>query len=139
MKFEVINSKGRCMQSTTYPECVPYDMLESMANHNYKFRVDGKIVSRYRVKAAVNASLGIATDDSAKLDVVSVDMAKTADATGNADMVTRVGASSVICVEDDITFTSQSEAAKHYGISAMSVSKAVKTGKPVKGHTFKRI
>ena len=136
MKFEVINSQGRCMQSTTYPECVPYDLLDSMSAHGYKFRVNGKIVAKNKVKSAV---MGIA-------EVVDK-VATTADTDNTASMAmekTTVTKSSrsrgaIICVEDNLTFESQSEAAKHYGISAMSVSKAVKTGKPVKGHTFKGV
>lgn len=136
MKFEVINSKGRCMQSTEYAECVPYDMLESLAAHGYKFRVDGKIVAKNRVKSAIAASLGNSSADTEDVEILSVDVAESEDKTGNANLIR---SSSVTCVEDGLIFTSQSEAAKHYGISAMSVSKAVKTGKPVKGHTFKRI
>ena len=138
MKFEVINSNGRCMQSTECEECVPYGVLDSLASHGYKFRVDGKIVPKSRVKSAIDASLGNPSTTDDNVEILSVDLAESDDKTGNADIVIRSG-SSVICVEDGLTFTSQSEAAKHYGISAMSVSKAVKTGKSVKGHTFKRV
>jgi hypothetical protein len=136
MKFEVISSNGRCMQSTEYAECVPYDMLEGLASHGYKFRVDGKIIPKSRVKSAIDVSLGKLSTNIEDIKIVSVDIAKGEDKVGNADLVAR--SSSVTCIEDGLTFKSQSEAAKYYDISAMSVSKAVKTGKPVKGHTFKR-
>ena len=133
MKFEVINSVGRCMQSTEYPECIPYDMLDNMAAHGYKFRVDGKIIPKTKVRQVVdNALVGLTAKEEsvttihAEAEVV----VKTSTTRGKPPI-------SIICIEDGITFNSQSDAAKYYGISAMSVSKSVKTGKPVKGHTFK--
>jgi hypothetical protein len=145
MKFEVINSNGRCMQSTTFPECIPYQFLESMASHGYRFRVDGKIVSKNRVKQAVDESLGVVSKniitESDKVEILGVDLAASPDRIGNKEKLQSKGKPkiAIMCVEDNITFASQSEAAEHYGISPMSVSNSIKSGKPTKGHTFKKI
>lgn len=53
MKFEVINDKGRTMMSTTCLSCIPNaDQIDAMIKHGYKFRINGKPVSKkedYRV------------------------------------------------------------------------------------------
>lgn len=147
MKFEVINSNGRCMQTTNHPECVPYNFLESMANYGYRFRVDGKIVSKGRVKAAIEESLGIKetaiTSEIAEKEIatvpeiVQITVAQSED-TSCTQKSKRVRGK-IICVEDGKEFTSQSDAAEFYQISPMSVSNSVKSGKAVKGHTFKKV
>ena len=145
MRFEVINSNGRCMQLTEHPNCVPYNFLESMAAHGYKFRVDGKIVSKNRVRQAVEESLGVVSKNTItepeKVEILGVDLAASPDRTGNKEKMQSKGKPkiAIMCVEDNITFESQSEAAEHYGISPMSVSNSIKSGKPTKGHTFKKI
>ena len=132
MKFEVINANGRCMQSTEYPECVPYDMLDNMAEHGYKFRVNGKIVAKNRVKSAILGTPEVVdkldTTESGGVDIPEIPKTKSTRSRGE-----------VICIEDNKRFISQSEAATFYNISAMSVSKSIKEGKPVKGHTFKKV
>ena len=148
MKFEVINSNGRCMQTTNHPECVPYQFLESMANHGYKFRVDGKIVSRVRVKTAIEESLGIkeiaVTPEVAEKEIATVTetvqqtVASSDEETSPIQKKKRVRGK-IVCVEDGKEFNSQSDAAEFYNISPMSISNSVKNGKAVKGHTFKKV
>ena len=51
MNFEAINDKGvvtfRCKQKS----CVPtMDEIKSMLNAGYKFKIDGKIVTKKRIK-----------------------------------------------------------------------------------------
>lgn len=57
MLFEVIHSEGRIVMHTEYAECVPeYDILENMSVSGYKFKVDGKLISKTKVLDAVKAS-----------------------------------------------------------------------------------
>lgn len=47
MKFEVINDKGQVVMTTTSTECIPdKDMLDNMSKSGYKFRLDGKTVTK---------------------------------------------------------------------------------------------
>lgn len=47
MKFEVINDKGCTVMSTLYPLCIHEDdQLSSMMKAGYRFKIDGKIVSK---------------------------------------------------------------------------------------------
>lgn len=51
MKFEVFNEKGVGVMETAYPTCVPCDRhLDSMVKAGYKFKIDGKIVNKKKVK-----------------------------------------------------------------------------------------
>ena len=46
MKFEVVNDKSRVVMHTEYISCIPpKDILNSMSDSGYKFKLDGKIIS----------------------------------------------------------------------------------------------
>ena len=47
MKFEVVNDKSKTVMYTSSPHCIPdKDILMSMLNTGYKFKLDGKILSK---------------------------------------------------------------------------------------------
>lgn len=47
MKFEVINDKGQTVMATTSTSCIPNkDILESMSKAGYKFKVNGKVITK---------------------------------------------------------------------------------------------
>lgn len=51
MRFEIVNDRGISVMSTVYISCIPeYDQLLSMTQAGYKFRLDGKIISKRRLK-----------------------------------------------------------------------------------------
>lgn len=51
MEFQVLDRFGQKLMTTYYPKCLPSDSeLDSMASAEYKFKVDGKIVSKKKVK-----------------------------------------------------------------------------------------
>ena len=57
MKFECVNRDGRTMSSTTYMSCLPTErQIESMSNVGYKFKLDGKIISKKKVKEIIRGS-----------------------------------------------------------------------------------
>lgn len=50
MKFEVINDKGQVVMTTTSENCIPdKDDIESMSKSGYKFRIDGKVVTKKKL------------------------------------------------------------------------------------------
>lgn len=54
MKFECVNREGRTMSSTTYMSCLPTErQIESMSKAGYKFKLDGKIISKKKVKELI--------------------------------------------------------------------------------------
>ena len=47
MKFEIINDKNKIVMNTIHECCIPSkDILTSMLNAGYKFKLDGKILSK---------------------------------------------------------------------------------------------
>ena len=47
MKFEIINDKNKVVMHTSSPSCIPdKDTLMSMLSAGYKFKLDGKILSK---------------------------------------------------------------------------------------------
>lgn len=57
MRFEIVNDKDSVVMSTNYRSCIPNsDQLSSMVKVGFKFRVDGKIMSKKRVEEMRNAS-----------------------------------------------------------------------------------
>ena len=51
MKFQVINSVGDSIFCTYFPSCLPSNnQLDLMVETGCKFKVDGKIVSKKKVK-----------------------------------------------------------------------------------------
>ena len=50
MKFEVVNDKGQVVMTTTFASCIPdKDILKSMSESGYKFRIDGKVVAKKKL------------------------------------------------------------------------------------------
>lgn len=55
MKFEIINDKNKTVYYTYNTECVPCkEHLASMTNAGYKFKIDGKIVSKKKIEELIN-------------------------------------------------------------------------------------
>ena len=51
MKFEVINDKNKTMYYTYEIKDIPAkEYLDSMSNAGYKFKIDGKLVSKKKVE-----------------------------------------------------------------------------------------
>ena len=51
MKFQVVNSVGENVFCTYFLSCWPSDsQLSSMAEAGYKFKIDGKVVSKKKIK-----------------------------------------------------------------------------------------
>lgn len=51
MKFECVNRDGRTMCSTTFKSCLPTESeIDSMSDAGYKFKLDGKNISKKRTK-----------------------------------------------------------------------------------------
>lgn len=50
MKFEVIDNKGNTIFNTTEKTCLPSKSeIESQAGAGYKFKIDGKIISKKKL------------------------------------------------------------------------------------------
>ena len=55
MYFETINRDGRAMMSTTFISCLPdIKGIESMSKAGYKFRINGKMVSKRKLIEFIN-------------------------------------------------------------------------------------
>ncbi len=50
MKFEAIDIKGDTIFNTTQKSCIPdKPQIESMCSVGYKFKIDGKIISKKKL------------------------------------------------------------------------------------------
>lgn len=56
MRFQVLNDKGVAVMGTSYLSCIPdRTQIESMAKAGYRFKLDGKIISRKKLEAYIDA------------------------------------------------------------------------------------
>lgn len=50
MKFEIINQDEKTVMQTEFTECIPdKETIDLMIKGRYKFKIDGKIVSRKKI------------------------------------------------------------------------------------------
>lgn len=51
MKFQIINNRGDIVFATLYGSCIPpKSQIESMLQAGYKFAIDGKTVSKKKLR-----------------------------------------------------------------------------------------
>lgn len=124
MKFTTVNSNGQAM--CTYIDCIPFDDIEQMAKAGYKFKLDGKVIS----KSAV-----IAMQPTIKHSVDT----NPADTNTSNTASTNNKSRAVRCVDTGEVFNNQSAAAKHFNIDPAQVSDSIKTGRPRSGYTFEKV
>lgn len=127
MKFEVYRPNGEPGGMVTYhPSCIPYSQIDSLARAGYRFRVDGKVVSKNNIRTAVEAS-------------------QTCNATNPKHAVSRTAVNSnrnnvqIRCITNGKVYNTQSAAAKDLGIDPAQVSDSIKTGRPRSGYRFERV
>lgn len=117
MKFEVLRSSDNSMvMQTTSRECIDVNEIDVLASAGYKFRVDGKIVSKQTAKmyASAEPTEAVVLKEESTEDKVRI----------------------VRCVTTGETFKNQSLAAKAYSIDPAQVSDSIKTGRPRSGYVF---
>ena len=52
MEFEVLNDRGQVLMTTSATVCIPNKTtIEFMIKAGYKFRIDGKLVSKKKIDA----------------------------------------------------------------------------------------
>lgn len=118
MNFEVIRSNDNAVvMHTDSSSCITTDEIDMLSSAGYKFRVDGKLVSKQVAKQ-------YATSVSESNPVVT-------------EPVT--GTKMVHCVTTGETFKNQSLAAKKYNIDPAQVSDSIKTGRPRSGYVFEYV
>lgn len=118
MIFQVFNSDGNCVMVTEDESCIPYTDIESMSKAGYRFKIDGKVVSKNTVISAVKCSNSNVTSTSKTPPTRS---------------------KQVRCVDTGKIYKNQAEAAKDLNIDPAQVSDSIKTGRPRSGHLFERV
>lgn len=59
MRFEVVNSRGAVVMSCASVSCIPPDsQLKSMEEYDHKFRLDGKNITRRKIRELREKSEG---------------------------------------------------------------------------------
>lgn len=122
MKFEVINSDKECVMCTEHSCCIPFNQLDSMTTSGYRFKIDGKFVSKKDIARVVKCSLQPTSELSRSTDSKSANTSK-----------------QVRCKDTGIVYANQSAAARDLGIDPAQVSDSIKTGRPRSGYTFERV
>lgn len=120
MVFEVIGSDGQCKMVTEYESCIPYEYIDSMSKSGYKFRIDGKIVSKMNIRAVIESKNNIKN------------LEKPASIESKSSRQVR-------CIDTGKVYKNQSEAAKDLNIDPAQVSDSIKTGRPRSGYRFERV
>ena len=118
MDFEVIGPDGRGKMHTSCESCIPYESLDSMVKWGYKFKLDGKMISK---------SALIARRD--KMNKKDNDVVTLED----------VHIHGILCVETGRIYDKQASAAKDLGIDPAQVSDSIKTGRTRSGYTFRKV
>lgn len=117
MLFEVLkHSDNVVVMYTEDSRCISVEEIDSLASAGYRFRVDGKIVSKQIAKmyASEEPMEAVVPKEESTEDKVRI----------------------VRCVTTGETFKTQSLAAKAYSIDPAQVSDSIKTGRPRSGYVF---
>lgn len=117
--FEVYKPNDIGGMITESPECIPYEDLDKMYQAGYRFKLNGRAVSKNDIKNRVNALLRTGTNVSSNSHKVSNCF--------------------ILCVDNGVEYPTQSAAAKDLGIDPAQVSDSIKTGRPRSGYTFKKV
>lgn len=120
MIFQVINSSGQCVMNTEEVECIPFNNLDNMSASGYKFKMDGKLISKNQIRSSF--SLEDKSRNSAHTNINSSSHSK-----------------KVRCIDNGKIYDNQSAAAKDLGIDPAQVSDSIKTGRPRSGYRFERV
>ncbi len=118
MKFEVYNRKGDPVMATEYPECIPFNSLDSMSKSGHYFLIDGKKKSKKSILDEFEDYSNSSIND-AKIKIIH--------------------SKQIRCVDTGNIYNSQAEAARELGIDPAQVSDSIKTGRPRSGYTFERV
>ena len=55
MKFEIFDERGNIVMHTKSKNCIPpKNHLESMKNNGYKFKLDGKLITKKELNNLIN-------------------------------------------------------------------------------------
>lgn len=116
MVFEIFDRNGVRVSVTESLTCIPFDDIPHMANAGYKFKLDGKAISKTRIMEMCNQV------PSQPVSSVSVSYSK-----------------QVRCIDTGKVYMNQSQAAKDLNIDPAQVSDSIKTGRPRSGYRFERV
>lgn len=122
MKFEVVNKDGQVVMWTDSIDCIPTsDELDVIASSGYRYKIDGKVVSKSRVNEAVGGTTSTASvlsSTSSKVDIQTKSKTK------------------IKCLETGKVYANKSEASRDTHVSDSSIYDSIKLKKSVKGLTF---
>lgn len=125
-KFEVVRSNdGVTVMYTEDSSCITKEEVECLASAGYKFKLDGKIISKQAVK-------DYACGEETKSGKEAKSVEENTEHKGSRIKV-------VLCVTTGETFKNQSLAAKRYSIDPAQVSDSIKTGRPRSGYVFEYV
>lgn len=119
MEFEVLNSSDMCVMATTYENCIPYEYIDSMIAANYRFKLDGKFLSKTKLSEIVRSRSVLHSSLCCDGEVKRK--------------------SKVRCIDTGKLYDTQSEAARDLKIDPAQVSDSIKTGRPRSGYTFEKV
>lgn len=118
MKFTTIGPDGESKMTTEHVNAIPWDDLDDMAAAGFKFRLDGKLITKNELRKSFNVS------------------SKPQPSLNTEAKPTKY---LVKCVESGKIYNTQSEAARDLGIDPAQVSDSLKTGRPRSGYRFEKV
>ena len=151
MKYETYLPGYGTMVVTESVECVDtQETINILSKGGYKFKVDGKVVSKDNVHSAVGKSLGISCDEVrrritrhknaySKVEESGNKKSKDDEHTSQPDTSMRRKVTKIRCIETGDVYKNMTEAGKALGVDPASVSEAIKLGRPRGGYHFERV
>ena len=119
MKFEVINPDGRVVYNTEHKQCIDISDIDVQSAAGYKFRLDGKVVSRNKLKEWL-----VSTEH----DVPRPETQHTSATTRSVKQIK--------CLNNGKIYKNMSEAGRDLGIDSALISYSLKVNRPTKGFSF---
>lgn len=130
MKFEAIGPDGKVKYTTEYVSCIDLDALDARARAGYKFRLDGKTVSKIAVKAYVDEhSDHVVTSVSSEASSCSDKCIKPAEPVKRS-------VKSIRCINNGKVYKNMSEAGRDLNLDSALISYSLKVNRPTKGYSF---
>lgn len=143
MLFQIKDRFDKGVFVTEYPECIPFESLDSIESAGLTFYIDGKKVSKSFIKNHCKDFVETSNDEGS--DVVATDVTsddveeKNSEPEFNlTDPGFTITNRTIICVNTGKMYKNQKAAADEYETDPANISYCVTTGKAYKGLYFKR-
>lgn len=138
MIFQIKDMFGKACFYTEYPECIPFQSLESMESVGLQFFIDGERISKEELDRKFNDVVEF-EDEAVDQEVVEIENVELKKEPELPELDFPITNRTIICVNTGKYYKNQKEAADEYHCDSANISYCVTTGKAYKGQYFKKV